>query len=153
LELDSGDRFVSLIEKPETPVSNLAVPGQYPYEKRAVGLTEALAPLQRGKLKIADLNQAYLDRGELAVVRLGRSIAWLDSGTPESLHAGSELHWHHPRTLRIQDRLSEGIACRRSFITLDDLVDVAGAMSRTSHCAYLEQLAAVISAISTAWRP
>ena len=85
VELDADDRVISIVEKPAEPVSNLAVPGLYLYDDQVVAMAEKLTPSGRGELEITDLNQAYLERGELVALRLGQGIAWLDSGTHDSL--------------------------------------------------------------------
>jgi glucose-1-phosphate thymidylyltransferase len=145
VELDSDNRVVSLIEKPATPASNLAVPGLYLYDEQAVGLTGALTPSQRGELEITDLNQAYLDRGELAVVRLGRGIAWLDSGTPETLLQAANFIATIEERQGLKIACLEEIAYRRGYITLDDLVSVTDEMPQSGYRAYLEQMAAEIA--------
>jgi glucose-1-phosphate thymidylyltransferase len=85
VEFGQDGRVVSLEEKPAHPRSNLAVPGVYIYDSNAVGIVKELKPSPRGELEITDLNLAYLERGALRAVRLGRGVAWLDSGTHESL--------------------------------------------------------------------
>ncbi|MCZ6456425.1 MAG: glucose-1-phosphate thymidylyltransferase RfbA, partial [Actinobacteria bacterium] len=85
VEFDANNRVVSIVEKPTQPLSDLAVPGLYLYDHQVVATAEKLTPSARGELEITDLNIAYLERGELVATRLGRGIAWLDSGTHDSL--------------------------------------------------------------------
>jgi glucose-1-phosphate thymidylyltransferase len=85
VEFGDDGRIASLEEKPSHPRSNLAVPGLYLYDGQAVEMARALQPSGRGELEITDLNLAYHRQGQLRAVRLGRGVAWLDSGTHESL--------------------------------------------------------------------
>ncbi|HOS94563.1 MAG TPA: glucose-1-phosphate thymidylyltransferase RfbA, partial [Armatimonadota bacterium] len=89
IELDGHGRPVSIEEKPAHPRSSLAVPGLYVYDGRVCDFALELRPSARGELEITDLNRAYMAEGTLRVGRLGRGTAWLDTGTPESLHAAS----------------------------------------------------------------
>jgi glucose-1-phosphate thymidylyltransferase len=141
VELDADDRAVSLVEKPEHPRSNLAVPGFYLYDERVVPITEALTPSERGELEITDVNRVYLDRGELVVSRLGRGIAWLDSGTHDSLLDAANFiaTIEHRQGLKIA--CLEEIAYRRGFIGRSQLLALVEGMPRSSYRQYLEQVA------------
>nr|MBP9127429.1 glucose-1-phosphate thymidylyltransferase RfbA [Elusimicrobiota bacterium] len=85
VEFDSQGRAVSLEEKPKSPKSNFAVTGLYFYDNRVLDVADRLKPSVRGELEITDVNRAYLEWGDLHVVRFGRGVAWLDTGTHESL--------------------------------------------------------------------
>ena len=89
--LDRDGSVTSLEEKPARPKSNLAIPGLYLYDGRVVELARSLKPSARGELEITDLNRAYLKLGKLRAIRLGRGIAWLDTGTHESLLEAAEF--------------------------------------------------------------
>ena len=90
-EFDQDGRVVGLVEKPEEPKSNWAVTGIYFYDGKVCELAEALEPSPRGELEITDLNNRYLERGELRLERMGRGTAWLDTGTHDSLIQAGEF--------------------------------------------------------------
>ncbi|HHC08659.1 MAG TPA: glucose-1-phosphate thymidylyltransferase [Actinobacteria bacterium] len=140
VELDADGNVVSLVEKPERPRSNLAVPGLYVYDARVVDLARALRPSARGELEITDLNRAYLELGELRVVRLSRGVAWLDSGTHDSLLDAANY------VATIEHRQGTKIACieeiayRRGLITRDHLAALVAAMPPSGYREYLERV-------------
>ncbi len=142
VDLDADDNVRSLVEKPSEPISNLAVPGLYLYDDRVVEMTEGLQPSGRGELEITDLNQAYLDRGELVATRLGRGIAWLDSGTHESLLEASNFiaTIEHRQGLKIA--CLEEIALRTGAISFADFEALVEGMARSSYREYLERVVA-----------
>lgn len=125
VELGPDGRPVSIEEKPSRPRSNLAVPGLYFYHNDVVGLAKQAKPSQRGELEITDINQAYLDQGRLTVVDLGRGMAWLDTGTPESLVDCA----HYVRVVEERQGLKincpEEVAFQVGFIDETQLTDLA----------------------------
>lgn len=128
VELDDQQQPVSLEEKPNSPKSNLAVPGLYFYDHQAVEIAASLKPSTRGELEITDLNRVYLERGELQVQPLGRGFAWLDAGTPASLLQAA----NYVQTLEERQGLKiacpEEIAFRKGFISASDLQTLAHAV-------------------------
>jgi glucose-1-phosphate thymidylyltransferase len=141
VELDADDRVISIVEKPTEPVSNLAVPGLYLYDDQVVATAEKLTPSGRGELEITDLNQAYLERGELVALRLGQGIAWLDSGTHDSLLEAANFiaTIEHRQGLKIA--CLEEIALHRGTIDAAQFRTLVESMPRSSYREYLERFA------------
>lgn len=139
-EIDPDGRVLHLEEKPKQPRSNWAVTGLYVYDKRVVDITSKTKPSARGELEITDVNKAYLAEGSLSLQRLGRGIAWLDTGTHEALQAASEF------VSAIQSRQGFKIACleevafRHGFIGLEDLKRSAKAYGSSDYGRYLSEL-------------
>lgn len=140
VEFDRDGRVLSIEEKPARPKSRYAVPGLYLYDGTVVERTRELAPSARGELEITDLNLAYLARGELRVERLGRGIAWLDTGTHLSLLEAS----HFIGTLEARQGLKiaclEEIAWRRGYLDDAGLRRVIDATPTSSYREYLERV-------------
>jgi glucose-1-phosphate thymidylyltransferase len=130
-------KIVSIEEKPRNPESNLAIPGLYFYPNDVIVKTKLLSKSDRGELEISSLNQLYLDEGRLILKKIGRGIAWLDTGTPESLRMASEY------VSIIQERQGDYIACieeisfRRGFITKEKLLRIANELSSSEYGKYL----------------
>lgn len=139
---DPRGRVLSIEEKPRAPKSNYAVPGLYLYDGKVTALARALKPSPRGELEITDLNLEYLRRGELQVERLGRGIAWLDTGTHMSLLEAS----HFIGTLEARQGLKiaclEEIAWRLGFIDDAQMGRLIAQTPPSSYREYLERVAA-----------
>jgi glucose-1-phosphate thymidylyltransferase len=139
VEFDETGKALSLEEKPKSPRSNWAVTGLYFYDGTVVDIARGLNPSARGELEITDVNRAYLQRGQLTVARLGRGVAWLDSGTYDSLLAASQF----VQTLELRQGLKvacvEEIAYAKGFIDEKQLFTLADQFPNSSYGAYLRQ--------------
>ena len=154
LEFDAAGRAVGIEEKPGQPKSNYAVPGLYVYDAGVVEVVRGLNPSGRGELEITDVNRTYLQRGALRVERLGRGIAWLDTGTPGSLQEASSF------VEAIEMRQGLKIACLEEIAFDQGFVDragfealIAGFPSPPSECDYREYLEMVLAQKEGAPRP
>lgn len=136
--LDEQQRAISLEEKPREPKSNYAVPGLYFYDGHVVEYAKKLKPSRRGELEITDLNQVYLDRGELQVKVLGRGVAWLDAGTPEALLQASNFIQAVQERQGFKISCPEEIAYRMEFIDRSQLKQLAKQIKNPEYQAYLE---------------
>jgi glucose-1-phosphate thymidylyltransferase len=142
VEFDERGRVVSIEEKPARPRTNLAVPGLYLYGRDVVERTRELKPSARGELEITDLNRVYLERGQLRAERLGRGIAWLDTGTHESLLEAANFIATLERRQGLKIACLEEVAFRRGYIDAAHLRTLAGGMPRSPYRAYLEAILA-----------
>jgi glucose-1-phosphate thymidylyltransferase len=140
VEFDGNGKVVSIEEKPSKPKSNYAVPGLYIYDNEVVAIAGSAVPSARGELEITDINMEYLKRGTLTVHTLGRGIAWLDTGTHESLLEAS----HFIGTLEARQGLKiaclEEIAFLVGFIDAQKMGQVIAEMPRSSYRDYLERV-------------
>ncbi|HET8655698.1 MAG TPA: glucose-1-phosphate thymidylyltransferase RfbA [Longimicrobiaceae bacterium] len=140
-EIDDAGRVLSIEEKPVHPKSHYAVTGLYFYDNRVLEIAAGLRPSGRGELEITDVNRAYLARGELRMEILGRGMAWLDTGTHESLHeAGSFIETIEKRQ-GLKVACPEEIAFRMGYIDADRLLALAGPMRHNAYGQYLARLA------------
>jgi glucose-1-phosphate thymidylyltransferase len=130
---------LSIEEKPAEPRSNWAVTGLYFYDNSVLDIAAAVQPSRRGELEISDINQAYLLRGQLRVVRLGRGYAWLDTGTPESLLEASSF----VRTLEHRQGLMimclEEIALDQGYVTAEEVASRASTLGESDYALYLRR--------------
>jgi glucose-1-phosphate thymidylyltransferase len=137
VEFDAGGKVLSIEEKPEVPKSNYAVPGLYLYDGKVVEIAKEMQPSPRGELEITDINLEYLRRGELSVEKLGRGIAWLDTGTHQSLLEAS----HFIGTLEARQGLKiaclEEIALRMGYLDCQGMEAVIAATPNSSYRDYL----------------
>ncbi len=142
VEFDEIGQAISLEEKPPSPRSNWAVTGLYFYDGRAPELAAGLKPSQRGELEITDLNRCYLDRRQLHVERLGRGVAWLDTGTPETLLEASEFVRSLEKRQRYRIGCPEEVAFRMNFIDANQLMSLGEDLNNSDYGAYLRSIAA-----------
>jgi glucose-1-phosphate thymidylyltransferase len=141
-EFDAQGRVVGLEEKPKQPRSSYAITGVYFYDQTVVAKAKSLKPSARGELEITDLNRLYLDEGTLALQKLGRGTAWLDTGTPDALLQAA----HFVQTIQARQGLQiccpEEIAFRQGWIDAAQLRKAASGLSKTEYGKYLIELAA-----------
>ncbi|MBU2677192.1 MAG: glucose-1-phosphate thymidylyltransferase RfbA [Gammaproteobacteria bacterium] len=138
VEFDRSGNVISLEEKPANPKSHYAVPGLYLYDANVVALAKALKPSARGELEITDLNLAYLARGELTVEKLGRGIAWLDTGTHTSLLEASHFIGTLEARQGVKIACPEEIAFRKNYIDKSQLERLIADTPPSSYRTYLE---------------
>ncbi|MEY3690323.1 MAG: glucose-1-phosphate thymidylyltransferase RfbA [Candidatus Kapaibacteriota bacterium] len=118
VEFNADGSVISIEEKPKTPKSQYAIPGLYVFNNEVISIAEQLQPSQRGELEITDVQNVYLQRQQLQVEKMGRGIAWLDTGTPESLlEAGEFIHAIEKRQ-NLKIACLEEIALRMNFIDM-----------------------------------
>ena len=140
VEFDEGRRAVSIEEKPANPKSNYAVTGQYFYDSHVCEIAAGIKPSPRGALEITDINRVYLEQGLLNVERMGRGMAWLDTGTHDSLlEAGQFIATiEHRQGLKVA--CPEEIAFRRGFISAAQLHELAQPLRKNGYGQYLLRL-------------
>ena len=140
VEFDKTGKAIGIEEKPEKPKSHYAVPGLYMYDNKVVEITRNLTPSARGELEITDVNVEYLRRGELRVEKLERGIAWLDTGTHQSLLEAS----HFIGTLEARQGLKiaclEEVAYRKGYLSEEEMLKVIAGTPKSSYREYLEMI-------------
>jgi glucose-1-phosphate thymidylyltransferase len=137
VEFDAAGHVLSLEEKPSHPKSHYAVPGIYFYDAQVADMAAQLKPSARHELEITDLNQVYLRQGQLSVELLGRGYAWLDTGTPESLHQAASFIQTLEQRQGFKVACVEEIAYRQGFIDAEQLYRLAKSLSKSSYGRYL----------------
>jgi len=140
VEFGPDGRAVNIVEKPTVPKSQWAVTGLYFYDNQVVEIAESLKPSMRGELEITDVNRVYLERGQLHVSKLGRGIAWLDTGTYEALQHASNFVQSIEERQGLMMACLEEIAYRMGYISADDVRGLARPMTGSSYGRYLLDL-------------
>jgi len=145
IEFDAAHRPLRIVEKPQAPRSNYAVTGLYFYDERVADVVREMKPSARGELEISDLNQWYLERGELHVERFGRGYAWLDAGTHESLLEASQFIYIVEKRQGLKIACPEEVAFTQGFIDAEQLLRLAEPMKATGYGQYLIRQAGLLS--------
>ena len=140
-EFDENDKVISIEEKPTHPKSNYAVTGLYFYSNDVVKKAKSLKPSKRGELEITDLNQLYLEEGRLKLKQLGRGMAWLDTGTHDSLLQASNFIATIQNRQGLKVACIEEIAFKKGFIDKDELLKLAEPLKKNEYGQYLIMMA------------
>ncbi len=141
VSFDASGGALRIEEKPKHPTSPWAVTGLYFYDARVVEIARGLAPSARGELEITDVNLAYLERGELHVEKLGRGVAWLDTGTPESLQQAASFIQAVQERQGLKICCPEEVAWRKGWIDAEALRRAARELGTNDYGSYLARLA------------
>ena len=140
VEFDKDGKAISIEEKPLHPKSNYAVPGLYIYDNQVVDISKNLKPSARGELEITDVNRTYLERGQLYVEKIGRGIAWLDTGTPEALLQASNFFGVIEDRQGLKVACIEEIAFNKGFISKEQFEKLVHSIPKSLYRDYLEKI-------------
>jgi glucose-1-phosphate thymidylyltransferase len=140
IEFGPDGRAIAIVEKPDSPKSNFAVPGLYFYDQQAIGLARSLRPSKRGELEITDLHRLYLEQGQLNVEVLDKSKIWLDTGTLESLFLAADGVRSIEQSIGKKINVPEEVAWRLGLIDDDSLRNEATKYGKSGYGDYLRAL-------------
>jgi glucose-1-phosphate thymidylyltransferase len=140
VEFGENGKVMSIEEKPSKPKSHYAIPGLYIYDHKVIEISKNLKPSKRGELEITDVNLAYLDLGELRVEKIGRGVAWLDTGTPEALLAASNFFGVIEDRQGLKVACIEEIAYLRGFIDKKQFEGLINEIPKSLYREYLEKI-------------
>ncbi len=140
IEFDTEGKAISIEEKPKTPKSNYAVPGIYIYNNEVVNISKNLTPSQRGELEITDVNKKYMSKGKLFVEKIGRGIAWLDTGTPQALLKASNFFGVIDERQGLKVGCIEEISYRKGFINRNQFQSVIENIPECTYRSYLQNI-------------
>lgn len=139
VEFDKEGNAISIEEKPQNPKTHFAVPGLYVYDNNVIEISKNLKPSARGELEITDVNKEYLKKGKLKVEKIGRGIAWLDTGTPEALLQAANFFGVIEERQGLKVACIEEIAFKMKFINHDQFENLIEAMPKSLYRDYLEK--------------
>lgn len=139
IEFDENDQPISIEEKPKQPKSEYAIPGLYVYDNQVVNISKNLKPSARNELEITDVNRVYLEKNSLDVIKIGRGVAWLDTGTPEALLQAANFFGVIEDRQGLKVACIEEIAYFKGFISKGQLEDITLKMPNSSYKDYLKR--------------
>jgi glucose-1-phosphate thymidylyltransferase len=140
VEFGKDGNAISIEEKPNDPKSQYAVPGLYIYNNEVIIISKNLKPSSRGELEITDVNKEYLNRKQLRVEKIGRGIAWLDTGTPEALLQASNFFGVIEDRQGLKVACIEEIAYHKGFINKEQFVELVNSIPKSLYRSYLEKI-------------
>lgn len=140
VEFDESGKAISIEEKPAKPKSHFAVPGLYIFDNKVVGISKNLKPSARGELEITDVNKQYMEMDELYVKRIGRGVAWLDTGTPEALLQASNFFGVIEDRQGLKVACIEEIALYKEFINKNKFVELVNTIPNSLYREYLDKI-------------
>jgi len=140
VEFNKTGKAISLEEKPAVPKSNYAIPGLYVYDNKVVEISKKLKPSGRGELEITDVNRTYLETSELYVEKIGRGVAWLDTGTPEALLKASQFFGVIEDRQGLKVGCIEEIAYQKGFINKEQFEKAIQGIPKSLYREYLERI-------------
>jgi len=141
VSFDKDNKVISIEEKPKKPKSRFAIPGLYFYDNTVIGVAKNIKPSYRGELEITDVNKVYLDKGDLQVQILKRGVAWLDTGTFESLTQAGQYVQSIEDRQGIKIGCLEEIAYNNKWITREGLLKISDKYNKNSYGDYLKKIA------------